>query len=54
MNAQTDKRGKKEYKEKIDRNQLKEHIESYRPAIAHYRRKHAPNKRYLPSDLNAT
>ncbi|CAH0691704.1 unnamed protein product [Spodoptera exigua] len=53
-NAQTDKRGKREHKEKIDRNQLKEHIESFRPAIAHYRRKHAPNKRYLPSDLNAT
>lgn len=28
------------------------HIESFNPEVAHYRREHAPNKRYLPSDLN--
>ncbi len=30
------------------------HIESYRPQVSHYRREHAPNRRYLPSDLSVT
>ncbi|XP_065095618.1 uncharacterized protein LOC135717456 [Ochlerotatus camptorhynchus] len=28
------------------------HILSYGPTISHYRREHAPNRRYLPSDLS--
>ena len=34
---------------------IKEHnIESYKPTISHYRRSHAPNRRYLPQELNIT
>ncbi|XP_072162574.1 uncharacterized protein [Bemisia tabaci] len=29
-----------------------EHIESFHPVISHYRREHAPNMRYLPSDIS--
>lgn len=29
-----------------------DHIESYRPAVSHYRLEHAPNRRYLPSSLD--
>lgn len=31
-----------------------EHIESFNPTISHYRREHAPNVRYLPSDVTIT
>jgi len=36
---------------KIDRTVLRAHIETFGPSISHYRREHAPNKRYLPSDV---
>lgn len=39
---------------KIDRNVIVEHINSFRPTVSHYRREHAPNKRYLPTDINIT
>ncbi|CAH2088926.1 unnamed protein product [Euphydryas editha] len=52
--AQGDRRGKHDNSKKFDRETIKQHIESFKPAIAHYRRAHAPNRRYLPSDLNAT
>ena len=29
---------------------IRNHIESYHPTVSHYRRAHAPNRRYLPSD----
>lgn len=35
----------------IDRTLITAHIESFNPCVHHYRRVHAPNKRYLPSDL---
>lgn len=41
-------------KRKIDRDIIIRHIESFKPSIAHYRREHAPNRRYLPSDINIT
>lgn len=47
----TDKRGKHPNRTKIDRNIITTHIESYNPSVAHYRREHAPNRRYLPSDV---
>ena len=28
-----------------------DHIESYHPSVSHYRRKHAPLRRYLPSRM---
>lgn len=31
---------------------IKDHIESSNPEISHYGRDHAPNRRYLPSDLS--
>lgn len=49
-----DGRGKSTPPTKVDRNVLKAHIESYNPCIAHYRRCHAPNRRYLPSDITVT
>lgn len=30
------------------------HIESFNPTISHYRREHAPNVRYLPTDVTIT
>lgn len=33
------------------RDAIREHILSYNPTISHYRRKHAPKRLYLPSDL---
>lgn len=30
------------------------HIETYHPTASHYRREHAPNRRYLPNELNIT
>lgn len=44
------KRGK--YKRNNDaRDAIKQHIFTYGPQISHYRREHAPNRLYLPSDL---
>lgn len=37
---------------KIDRQQIIDHINSFGPRISHYRREHAPNRKYLPSDIN--
>lgn len=48
--ATIDKRGTNA-KKKIDRNMIIEHIMSYNPSISHYRREHAPNRRYLPSEI---
>lgn len=44
------KQGKHTKTTKIDRDVIKAHVESFHPAVSHYRREHAPNKRYLPSD----
>ena len=46
-----DRRGKAPSTRKVDRSLLREHIESFNPAVSHYRREHAPNRRYLPSDV---
>jgi len=35
----------------INREPIIKHIESYNPSISHYRRKNAPNIRYLPHEL---
>ncbi|ESO93896.1 hypothetical protein LOTGIDRAFT_153369 [Lottia gigantea] len=47
-----DKRGMQEPPNKINREPIKAHIESFNPCISHYRRAHAPNRRYLPSDVS--
>ncbi|CAG5047484.1 unnamed protein product [Parnassius apollo] len=36
----------------IDSTKVKEHIMSFRSVVSHYRRVHAPNRKYLPSDIN--
>lgn len=55
VGAQGDRRGHHEPTNKFPEDycqQVKDHIESYRPQISHYKREHAPNRRYLPSDLS--
>ncbi|KAL2102709.1 hypothetical protein ACEWY4_001877 [Coilia grayii] len=45
-----ERRGKHAGK-KMDLSKIYQHIESFHPTISHYRRSHAPNRRYLPSDI---
>lgn len=47
-----DRRGLNPNPRKIDNRLIIDHINSFHPAISHYRREHAPNRKYLPSDLN--
>nr|XP_053621942.1 uncharacterized protein LOC128681791 [Plodia interpunctella] len=47
-----DGRGHNPNPSQIDRTKIKEHIMSFRPVVSHYRRVHAPNRKYLPSDIN--
>jgi len=48
----SDKRGKHPAINKFKYETLvMDHIESLNPTISHYRREHAPNIRYLPSDV---
>ena len=46
-----DGRGRKPAANRKDATIIREHIESYRPCAPHYRYLHAPNRRYLPSDI---
>lgn len=48
----SDGRGHNPNPKKIQPTRIIDHITSFNPAISHYRREHAPNKKYLPSDLN--
>lgn len=48
----TDLRGCNPNPKKIDNKPIIDHINSFHPAVSHYRRVHAPNRKYLPSDLN--
>lgn len=41
-------------KSKVDKSVIVEHINSFGPTISHYRREHAPNRKYLPSDISIT
>lgn len=54
IDQQKDRRGSFIRKNLIDKNQIREHINSFGPAISHYRREHAPKKLYLPSDITIT
>lgn len=45
------KRGKSTPANKFDKKVVMDHIESYKPCLSHYRREHAPLRRYLPSDI---
>lgn len=46
-----DQRGRQAAVNKMDVKTLDDHIESFHPCVSHYRREHAPNRRYLPSDI---
>lgn len=50
ISPNTDLRGR-HVKFQFDREAIVKHIESYNPTVSHYRREHAPNVRYLPSDI---
>lgn len=39
---------------KIDVEPIKCHINSFNPSVAHYRREHAPLRKYLPNEKTAT
>ena len=50
-----DRRGSHEPKNKLSDEcvqALHQHVESFHPAISHYRREHAPRRRYLPPELS--
>lgn len=48
-----DKRTSKKSNDSVKtHNLVSDHIELFHPTISHYRREHAPNVRYLPSDIN--
>ena len=36
----------------VEKDKIREHIESYKSYVSHYTRKNAPNRRYLDSELN--
>ena len=46
-----DRRGRAPSAKKIDRSTIAAHVETFNPAVSHYRREHAPHRRYLPSDV---
>jgi len=49
-----DQRGKRSPVNKLsvhDREIMRAHVESYKPCVSHYRREHAPNRRYMSSDI---
>ena len=52
LSVPKDKRGKHNGHASADTKLIEEHIESFNPCIPHYRREHAPFRRYLTSDLN--
>lgn len=54
VEAHDDLRGNKPPKKYLYQHLIEDHIESFNPTISHYRREHAPNVRYLPSDITVT
>ncbi|CAH1969615.1 unnamed protein product [Acanthoscelides obtectus] len=49
-----DRRGRHPPPNKLSNKIIESHIDSFNPSVSHYRRVHAPNRLYLPSDLNVT
>ena len=46
-----DQRGNNLAYKRLDHKQICDHIESHNPGVNHYRREHAPQRRYLPSEI---
>lgn len=51
---EADKRGGKPPPNKLSNTEIEKHIDSFNPSVSHYRRVHAPNRLYLPSDITVT
>lgn len=52
--SEDDKRGKGKKKHAFSaekKTMIRAHVESFRPSVSHYRREHAPNRRYLPPEI---
>ena len=52
----SDKRGKHDHAHKFTDEvieSIRNHIKSYNPQVSHYCREHAPNRKYLSTDINA-
>ena len=47
-----DGRGKHSTRKTVDKHLIRKHVETFNPGVSHYRREHAPNKLYLPSDIS--
>lgn len=55
VTEQKDKRDGRNLKiRQVDKQLLTDHVNSFNPCVHHYRRLHAPNRKYLPSDLSIT
>ncbi|KAG5861482.1 hypothetical protein JTB14_024714 [Gonioctena quinquepunctata] len=52
LSTKRDMRGRKPSTSKLDHKKIIIHIGSFNPSISHYRREHAPDRRYLPEDIN--
>lgn len=51
LTPKTDRRGRAPAHNKIDRDLIRAHVETFHPDVSHYRREHALETRYLPSDI---
>ncbi|KAK6168673.1 hypothetical protein SNE40_019864 [Patella caerulea] len=51
LNPNSDQRGKHVPNNKLDQIKIFAHIFRYNPSVHHYRREHAPNRLYLPSEI---
>lgn len=52
LESPADNRGKRDKGAILNREEkIRLHVESYHPYISHYRRSHAPNRRYLSSEI---
>ncbi|KAG5870477.1 hypothetical protein JTB14_006397 [Gonioctena quinquepunctata] len=52
LSTKRDMRGRKPSTSKLDHKKIRIHIESFNPSISHYRREHAPDRRYSPENIN--
>jgi hypothetical protein len=46
------RRGKHSKKQPVNKDLINQHIMSFNPQVSHYRRAHAPNRLYLPSEIS--
>lgn len=46
-----DNRGTHSNRRSVDRALLERHVNLFHPCVSHYRREHAPHRKYLPSDI---